>query len=191
MLIERNFWYIKKNTRSKKNMGNQLPSSNSKCPGHATHLVSNDENSLYNKLGGIYGIAAVVNDFSDNILRNPMVGKQSKNLQLAEWSNSCSAQRLPGLKWMRTLWVAQITGGPYKFIPSSLEAKGKCPLSLENAHLDLNITSEEFDAVAAELKDTLHRFQVPKQEMNQVLSAFAAHKSEVVKHIASSHGCVF
>lgn len=161
-------------------MGNHF--SNFTCPGHNATLISSNPDSLYNKLGGIYAIAAVVNDFSDNILKNPMVGKQSKNPQLAEWSNSCSSERLPGLKWMRTLWVAQITGGPYKYIPSSLETKvANCPLNLANAHSKLSITSEEFDAVAKELSNSLDRFHVPPTEKQQVLDAFAAHKKEVTQ----------
>ena len=62
------------------------------------------EKSLYNRLGGVYAIAAVVDHFSDALINNPIVGKHSKNPALAEW-HSKQLARLPGLKFMRTLWL--------------------------------------------------------------------------------------
>jgi hemoglobin len=69
------------------------------------------EKSLYERLGGVFAIAAVVNHFSDAIVTNPIVGQKSKNPQLREWHTKNLA-RLPGLKFMRTLWVCNISGGP-------------------------------------------------------------------------------
>lgn len=143
--------------------------------------TTDDKKSLYDRLGGIYGIAAVVNHFSDNVLRNGKVGRNSSNPQLREWSRKQSAARLPGLKWLRTLWVANITGGPYQFIPSSAARVGQCPLSLENVHAQLGITSDEFDEVARELKKTLDHFNVPAAEQKAVLDAFASHKVDVTR----------
>src|SRR5262245_47436698 len=62
------------------------------------------EKSLYDRLGGVFAIAAVVNHFSDAIVKNPIVGQKSKNPQLREWHTK-NLERLPGLKFMRTLWV--------------------------------------------------------------------------------------
>ncbi len=45
-----------------------------------------------------------------------MVGKLSKNGQLRQWSVE-QPLRLPGLKFMRTLWVANISGGPFEYTP--------------------------------------------------------------------------
>jgi hemoglobin len=131
--------------------------------------------SLYDRLGGIYSIAAVVDHFSDALLRNPMVGVDSPNEYLRDWSRN-KLSRLPGLKWMRTLWLASLSGGPYKYVATK---PGKCPFSLENAHSSFRISPEEFDAVAMELSNSLDYFQVPAQEKSEVLAAFAAHKSEV------------
>lgn len=131
--------------------------------------------SLYDKLGGVFGIAAVVDKFSDALINNPVVGKDSKNPQLRKWHRD-SLDRLPGLKFMRTLWVAQVTGGPFEFEATK---PGKTQLGLEEAHRKLKITSDEFDAVAGVLADTLDWAKVPKKEKDQVLAAFAAHKDEV------------
>ena len=36
-----------------------------------------EEKSLYDRLGGIFAIAAVVDHFSDALIKNPIVGQQS------------------------------------------------------------------------------------------------------------------
>ena len=133
------------------------------------------EKSLYERLGGVFAIAAVVDHFSDDIVKNPIVGQKSKNPQLREWHTK-NLGRLPGLKFMRTLWVCEVSGGPFKF---SATKPGATPLGLEEAHRDLKISPAEFDEVAAELGRTLDFFKVPKKEKDEVLGAFAAHKDEV------------
>jgi hemoglobin len=131
--------------------------------------------SLYERLGGVFAIAAVVDHFSDAVVQNPVVGKDSKNPALRKWHTE-NLDRLPGLKFMRTLWVCQVTGGPFKFSPTK---PGKTELGLEEAHRDLHISPEEFDEVAAELGRSLDFAKVPAREKGEVLSAFAAHKDEV------------
>ena len=130
---------------------------------------------LYERLGGIFAIAQVVDHFSDALIKNPVVGKNAKNPQLREWHTK-DLERLPGLKWMRTLWVAEVSGGPYKYVGTE---PGATPLGLEEAHRNLKITPAEFDEVAAELGRTLDFAKVPMREKNEVLKAFAAHKDEV------------
>ena len=133
------------------------------------------EKSLYERLGGVFAIAAVVDHFSDAVVKNPIVGQKSKNPQLREWHTK-SLGRLPGLKFMRTLWVCDVSGGPFKFTATK---PGSTPLGLEEAHRGLRISPAEFDEVAAELGRTLDFFKVPKREQTEVLAAFAAHKGEV------------
>ena len=43
------------------------------------------EKSLYERLGGVFAIAAVVDHFSDAVVKNTIVGEKSKNPQLREW----------------------------------------------------------------------------------------------------------
>jgi hemoglobin len=135
------------------------------------------EPSWYERLGGVFAIAAVVDHFSDAVVRNPMVGQGSKNPELAEWSAD-QLDRLPGLKFMRTLWVCNVAGGPLTFAATK---PGTTPLGLEEAHRELRITPEEFDEVAAELGRSLDHFGVPTREKDEVLAAFAAHKGEVTE----------
>src|SRR5207237_1016948 len=73
------------------------------------------EKSLYERPGGVFAIPAVVDHFSDAVVKTPIVGRKSRNPQLREWHTK-SLARLPGLKFMRTLWVCDASGGPFKFV---------------------------------------------------------------------------
>ena len=133
------------------------------------------EKSLYERLGGVFAIAAVVNKFSDDVLKDPIAGANSPNPSLKEWG-AHQAERLPGLKFMRTLWVCAAAGGPFTYVGTK---PGHDRMSLEKAHYDLHISPQEFDAVAGVLSRTLDYFKVPAAEKAEVLGAFAAHKPEV------------
>ena len=135
------------------------------------------ESSLYERLGGAFAIAAVVDHFSEAVVENPIVGQKSENPQLREWHTN-NLGRLPGLKFMRTLWVCNVAGGPQQYAATK---PGSTSLGLEEAHRDLKISPAEFDEVAAELGRTLDFFTVPQQEKDEVLAAFAAHKGEVTE----------
>ena len=113
--------------------------------------------SLYDRLGGVFAIAAVVDKFSDALIENPIVGQQSSNPALREWHTN-NLGRLPGLKFMRTLWVCNVSGGPFEYTPTE---PGSTTLGLEEAHREFRITPAEFDEVAAELARTLDAFEIP------------------------------
>ena len=142
------------------------------------------EASLYERLGGAFAIAAVVNHFSDALVKNPIVGQGSQNPDLNEW-HTRSLDRLPGLKFMRTLWVCNVAGGPFQFTATR---PGRTVLGLEEAHRDLHISPEQFDEVAAELGRSLDALGVPGREKDEVLAAFAAHKDEVTEGFKSLAG---
>lgn len=125
------------------------------------------EPTLYERLGGIYAIAAVVDHFSDQLLKNPKV--VDANPELNEWHTVTFAGRLPGLKFLRTLWVASLAGGPFQYTARELR----------DAHFDLKIPPEVFDEVDAELGRTLDHFNVPEREKGEVLAAFGGWKDEV------------
>jgi hemoglobin len=146
---------------------------------HATR-----EPTLYDRLGGVFAIAAVVNHFSDALITNPIAGRDSENPYLRDWY-ATKLDRLPGLKFMRTLWLCAVSGGPFEYSPTR---PGRCPFGLENAHRALQISPAEFDAVAAELANTLAALKVPGREAAEVLEAFAAHKSEVVAGYDAARG---
>ena len=122
------------------------------------------EQSLYERIGGVNAIAMVVDRFSDQIVKNP---KLNVNPALKQWNES---GQLPGLKFMRTLWLCQAAGGPFEYA-------GK---KLGEAHKDLHITGEEFDEVGAEIASALDIFNVPEREKQEVLAAIVARKADVI-----------
>jgi hemoglobin len=123
--------------------------------------------TLYERLGGIFSIAAVIDSFSDRLLKNPKI--VDANPELHEWHTVTYRTRLPGLKWGRTLWLASLAGGPFEYTGRELR----------DAHFDLKISPAVFDEVAAELASTLDDFKVPEREKQEVLAAFAGEKGEV------------
>jgi hemoglobin len=125
------------------------------------------EPSLYDRLGGLYAIAAVVDYFSNQLVQQHTI--EDENPQINEWNTKKAGYRLPGLKFLRTLWVSAIAGGPFQYT-------GK---PLGDAHFDFQLTSEDFDAVAVVLSDALDHFKIPQREKEEVLAAFAAFKPAV------------
>jgi hemoglobin len=125
------------------------------------------EQTLYERVGGIYAIAAVVDRFSDAIITNP---KLNVNPALKAWNQTDAATRLPGLKFMRTIWIAALTGGPFEYTG----------LPLHNAHQRFHLTSEEFDEVGAEIVRALDYYNVPEREKQQLVDAYMLSKPDVV-----------
>jgi hemoglobin len=124
--------------------------------------------SLYERLGGYFAIAAVVDRFSDEIIKNP---KLNVNPALKAWNENEAAARLPGLKFGRTLWIAAAAGGPFEYTG----------LPLEEAHQEFNLTAEEFEEVGAEIVRALEHFQVPEREIEELVAAYMQSMPEVVQ----------
>ena len=126
-----------------------------------------EEPSLYERLGGVYAISAVVDHFSDQLVEKGTIEEQ--NPQIKDWNENEVGSRLPGLRFLRTLWVCAIAGGPFEYTG----------LPLDDAHAELRLSPPEFDQVAAVLADSLDHFNVPAREKEEVLAAFEAHKPQV------------
>ena len=125
------------------------------------------ELSLYDRLGGYFGIAAVVNRFSDEIITNPIL---NKNPALKAWNKTQAEARLPGLKFGPTLWIAAAAGGPFVYTG----------LPLSEAHAEFNLTAEEFAEVGAEIVRALDFFGVRKREKRELVAAYQTSMSDVV-----------
>jgi hemoglobin len=101
------------------------------------------EPTLYQRLGGIFAIAAVIDNFSDRLLSNPKI--VDANPELHEWHTVTYRTRLPGLKWGRTLWVASLARGPFEYTGREMR----------DAHFDLRISPAVFDEVSRNLPTPL------------------------------------
>jgi hemoglobin len=126
-----------------------------------------EEGSLYDRLGGIFAISAVVDRFSDEIITNP---KLNVNPALKAWNENEAAVRLPGLKFMRTLWIASLAGGPFEYTG----------LPLEDAHQEFHLTADEFSEVGAEIVRALDYYKVPEREKQELVDAYMKSMPEVV-----------
>src|SRR5262245_18555532 len=113
----------------------------------ATQKVS-PAKSLYERLGGVYPIAVVVDDFIDRLLVNDTLN--------AHPAIAAARKGVPkqGLKFHVTTLVCQVTGGPCMY-------GGR---TMKDAHRQLNITEKEWQAMLADFLNTLHKFNVPAAE---------------------------
>lgn len=73
------------------------------------------EKPLYERLGGVYSIAAVVDHFAKSLAEDPVVGKGSSNPFLQDWYTNRD-WRGPGFIVLTTLWVSEKAGGPYQYV---------------------------------------------------------------------------
>jgi hemoglobin len=122
------------------------------------------EKSLYDRLGGAYSIAAVVDDFIERLLVNDVL---NANPAIKE-----ARERVPkaGLKYRVTALVAQVTGGPEKYAGRSMK----------EAHAHLHITEAEWQAMVAEFKKSLDKFKVPAPEQKELIAIVESTKKDIV-----------
>jgi hemoglobin len=119
---------------------------------------------LYDRLGGVYAIATVVDDFIERLLVNETL---NKNPAIHE-----ARARVPkaGLKFHVTAMVCEVTGGPCQYVGRSMKA----------SHAHLNITGPEWDAMVADFKATLGKFAVPAPEQQELIAIVASTKPDIV-----------
>lgn len=130
----------------------------------AQSQVQTPAKSLYERLGGVYAIATVVDDFVERLLVNDML---NANPAIKE-----ARDRVPkaGLKFQVTALVCEVTGGPCKYAGRSMK----------DSHKHLNITEKEWDAMVADFKQTLDKFKVPAAEQNELITIVAGTKPDIV-----------
>lgn len=122
------------------------------------------EKSLYDRLGGAYSIAALVDDFIERLLVNDVL---NANPAIKE-----ARDRVPkaGLKFRVTALVSQVTGGPEKYAGRSMK----------EAHAHLHITEAEWQAMVADFKKSLARFKVPEPEQKELIAIVESTKKDIV-----------
>src|SRR5215472_4370145 len=108
--------------------------------------------SLYDRLGGIYSIACVVDDFIDRIMND---ARLNANPAVKEAQHKVPP---PGFKYLVTEMVGWATGGPQKYTGRSMR----------ESHEHLNITPKEWDAFMDDFQQTLDKFRVPAVEQGEL-----------------------
>ena len=120
--------------------------------------------TLYERLGGVYSIATVVDDFIDRIMVDPRL---NANPRVDE-----AHHRVPpaGFKYLVTEMVCWATGGPQKYTGRSML----------DSHKDLRITESEWEAFLDDFQQTLNKFEVPQAEQAELKVIVATTKADIV-----------
>lgn len=128
--------------------------------------------SLYDRLGGVYPIAVVVDDFIDRVMADATL---NANPRIAEARRRAHK---PGLKFQVAALVCSVTGGPQNYAGRSMK----------EAHAHLNITQKEWDALAADFKASLDQFKVPEKEQQELFAIVASTRKDIVVEQPESAG---
>jgi len=132
-------------------------------PGFAQETDQIKEESLYNRLGGAHAIAQVVDDFVDRIWVNEVLNANPKNKEAMGISK-------PALKYLATELTCMATGGPQKY-------SGR---DMKEVHSGLNISEKEWEAMLADFKTTLNKFNVPEKEQVELIQLVGGLKGDIV-----------
>jgi hemoglobin len=120
--------------------------------------------SLYDRLGGVYAIAVVVDDFIDRVMGDDRL---NANPRVDEAHHRVSPQ---GFKYYVTEMLCWAAGGPQTY-------SGR---SMLDSHRELRITADEWAAFMDDLDQTLTRFAVPEPERGEVVAIVESTKSDIV-----------
>lgn len=134
--------------------------------GFATsHVTQGNTQLLYNRLGGVYNIATVVDDFIERMLANDTIN--------ANPAVRAARERIPkaGLKFRVTAMICQATGGPENYTGRTMKA----------SHSHLAITESEWQVMLSEFKKSLAKYKVGPKEQTELLAIVASTKKDIVQ----------
>lgn len=123
--------------------------------------------SLYSRLGGLDAIAAVVDEFINQLAADPVIGSNPNTVKALTSGKVSGA----GLKYLVTEQVCQAAGGPQKY-------SGR---SMKDSHKDIGISEKEWEAGAAIFKRVLDKFNVPAKEQGELFAIIGSTKKDIVK----------
>ena len=120
--------------------------------------------TLYERLGGIYSIAVVVDDLIDRVMTDPRL---NVNPAVDE-----AHHKVPpaGFKYLVTEMVGWASGGPQKY-------SGR---SMRESHQNLNITQKEWEAFMDDVQQTLDKFKVPATEQAELKAIVQSTHDDIV-----------
>ena len=120
--------------------------------------------SLYDRLGGVYNIATVVDDLIDRVMVDPRL---NANPRVDEAHHRVSSA---GFKYLVTEMVCWASGGPQKY-------SGR---SMGDSHRHLMINEEEWAAFMSDVQQTLDKFEVPPEEQDELKAIVESTKESIV-----------
>ena len=126
-----------------------------------TQAAAADQPSLYKRLGGYDALAAVTDDF---------IGRLAADKQLGRFFVGHSTDSIHRIRQLVLDQLCAATGGPCVYIGRDMKT----------AHAGMHITESDWTAAVADLNGTLAKFSVPAHEQQEVVSAIAALKPDIV-----------
>jgi hemoglobin len=127
-------------------------------------MANDNQPTLYERLGGVYSIATVVDDLIDRVMAdarlnaNPLVDEAHHRVSPA------------GFKYYVTEMVGGAAGGPQKYTGRSMR----------DSHQDLRITAGEWEVFMDDLQQTLDKFGVPQAEQAELKAIVASTRADIV-----------
>ncbi|MBQ18170.1 MAG: group 1 truncated hemoglobin [Planctomycetaceae bacterium] len=120
--------------------------------------------SLYERLGGVFAIATVVDDFIDRVMADQRLNANPKVDE--------AHHKVPpaGFKYLVTEQVCWASGGPQTYTGRSMH----------DSHAELEITEEEWQAFLDDFRQTLDKFEVPAQEQSELFAIVESTKEDIV-----------
>ncbi len=122
--------------------------------------------SLYDRLGGLDAITAVVDSFEARCAVDDRI-----NAKFARTD-------IPRLKKMLVDQVCEATGGPCTYAGRGMR----------ETHDGMGVTAGEFDALVEDLVATLDEFDVPQAEQDELLARLAPMREDNVEIDSSATG---
>ncbi len=122
------------------------------------------QKSLYERLGGVYNIAPVVDEFLEVLYVDDILNANPKIKEARD--------RVPKayLKYHVTSMVCQASGGPEKYTGRGMK----------ESHRHLNITEKEWQSMGADFKKVLDKFKVPEREQKELFAIVESTKKDIV-----------
>jgi hemoglobin len=120
--------------------------------------------TLYDRLGGVYNIAVVIDDLIDRVMTD---ARLNANPRVDEAHHRVSPA---GFKYYVTELLCEAAGGPQKY-------SGR---TMGDSHRHLMITDEEWAAFMDDLQKALDKFEVPQPEQDEVTAIVESTKEAIV-----------
>ncbi len=127
-------------------------------------MQAQEKPALYDRLGGVYNIATVVDDLIDRVMIDPRL---NANPRVDEAHHRVSAA---GFKFLVTEMLCWAAGGPQQY-------SGR---PMGDSHRHLMITDQEWQAFMDDLQQTFDRFDVPRPEQEELKAIVESTREAIV-----------
>ena len=114
--------------------------------------------SLYDRLGGLTAISAVVDDFVGNVAADKRINKFLAKADIGRLKRRLVEQ------------LCQASGGPCVYTGADMKT----------AHAGMGVRNRHFDALVGDLVKSLNKFKVPKAEQKEIASVLLPMRKDIV-----------